>query len=328
MKLGFFTAALPGNTLGQAAKWGAESGFQAIEIACWPLEKATRRYAGVTHIDVTSLDQARAKEIRAMLDVCGLIISSLGYYPNPLHPDAEHRETVIGHLKKVIEGAALLEVPIVGTFVGKDKNKTVPQNLEDYARIWPPIVKFARDHGVKIAIENCPMIFSYDEWPGGNNLASTPAIWRKMWEIIPDDNFGLNLDPSHLILQMIDYERVIREFSSKIFHVHAKDQHIDCEGLYNNGVLSQGMGWQVPRLPGLGDMDWARFFAALTAARYDDVVSIEHEDRVFEGNEDLIKRGFYLSPTHPSPIRWEGVSLSDVIKSGCYLNIKLEGDHE
>jgi sugar phosphate isomerase/epimerase len=295
MKLGFFTAALPGSTLEQAAKWGAESGFEAIEIACWPLEIATRRYAGVTHIDVNNLDKKKVKEIRSMLDDCGLTISSLGYYPNPLHPEAEHRETVIAHLQKVIEGAALLEVPIVGTFVGKDKNKTVPQNLEDYAKIWPLIVKFAKDHGVKIAIENCPMLFSYDEWPGGNNLASTPAIWRKMWEIIPDDNFGLNLDPSHLILQMIDYERVIREFAGKIFHVHAKDLHIDREGLYHNGVLSQGMGWQVPRLPGLGDMDWAKFFAALTAARYDYVVSIEHEDRVFEGDEDLVKRGFYLS---------------------------------
>ncbi len=295
MKLGFLTAALPDNTLEQAAKWGAESGFQAIEIACWPFEKATRRYAGVTHIDVATLDKAKAKEIRSMLDNYGLQVSSLAYYPNPLHPEAEHREKVIGHLKKVIEGAALLEVPVVGTFIGKDKNKSVPQNLEDYAKIWPPIVQFAKEHGVKIAIENCPMIFSYDEWPGGNNLASTPAIWRKMWEIIPDDNFGLNLDPSHLILQMIDYERVIREFADKIFHVHAKDLHIDREGLYNNGLLSMGMGWQVPRLPGLGDMDWAKFFAALTAARYDYVVSIEHEDRVFEGDEELVKRGFYLS---------------------------------
>ena len=295
MKLGFFTAALPGNSLEQAAKWGAESGFQAIEIACWPLEKATRRYAGVTHIDVVTLDKPKAVEIRKMLDGYGLTVSALGYYPNPLHPDADHRETVIGHLKKVIQAAEMLEVPVVGTFVGKDKTKTVPQNLEDYAKIWPPIVKFAKEHRVKIAIENCPMIFSYDEWPGGNNLASTPAIWRKMWEIIPDDNFGLNLDPSHLILQMIDVERVVREFASKLFHVHAKDLHIDREGLYNHGVLSQGMGWQVPRLPGLGDMDWPKFFAALTAARYDYVVSIEHEDRVFEGDEELVKRGFYLS---------------------------------
>ena len=295
MKLGFFTAAFPGKTLEQAAEWGAESGFQAIEIACWPLEKAARRYAGVTHIDVTTLDKPKAAEINKMLAGYGLPISSLGYYPNPLHPDVEHRETVINHLKKVIEAAALLEVPVVGTFVGKDQNKTIPQNFEDYAKIWPPIVKFAREHGVKIAIENCPMIFSLDEWPGGHNLASSPAIWRKMWEIIPDDNFGLNLDPSHLVLQMIDYERVVSEFASRIFHVHAKDLHIDREGLYNHGVFSQGMGWQVPRLPGLGDMNWPKFFSALTAARYDYVVSIEHEDRVFEGSEELVKRGFYLA---------------------------------
>ena len=295
MKLGFLTAALPGITLEQAAKWGAESGFQAIEIACWPLEKASRRYAGVTHINIATLDTAKAREIRKMLDGYGLQISSLAYYPNPLHPDPEHRETVITHLKKVIDAAALLEVNIVGTFIGKDKNKTVPQNLEDYARIWPSIVKFAKERGVKIAIENCPMIFSLDEWPGGNNLASTPAIWRKMWEIIPDDNFGLNLDPSHLVLQMIDYDRVVREFGSKIFHVHAKDLHIDSEGLYNNGVLSQGMGWQIPRLPGLGDMQWNKFFAALTAVGYDYVVSIEHEDRAFEGDEELVKRGFYIA---------------------------------
>ena len=295
MKLGFFTAALPDSTLEQAAQWGAENDFQAIEIACWPPQKATRRYAGVTHIDVSNLDQKKAKEIRKMLDGYGLTVSSLGYYPNPLHPEAEHREIVIAHLKKVIEGAALLEVPIVGTFIGKDKNKTVPQNLEDYANVWPPIVKFAKDHGIKIAIENCPMIFSYDEWPGGNNLAASPAIWRRMWEIIPDDNFGLNLDPSHLIWQMIDYERAMREFADKLFHVHAKDLHVDRDGLYNNGTLSLGMGWQIPRLPGRGDVDWGKFFAALGDVGYAYVVSIEHEDRDYEGDEALVKKGFYLS---------------------------------
>ena len=295
MKLGFLTAPFPEVPLEAVAKWGAESGFQAIEVACWPQEKATRRYAGVTHIDVSTLEKSEAVKIRKMLGGFGLTISALAYYPNPLHPESEHRERVIGHLKKVIEAAELLEVPVVGTFVGKDKNKTVPQNFEDFTQIWPPIIKFAKDHGVKIGIENCPMIFSYDEWPGGNNLASSPAIWRKMWEIIPDDNFGLNLDPSHLILQMIDCDRVVREFGDKIFHVHAKDLHIDREGLYNNGVFSLGMGWQVPRIPGLGDMDWAKFFAALTSVRYEGVISIEHEDRVFEGSDELVKRGFYLA---------------------------------
>jgi sugar phosphate isomerase/epimerase len=295
MKLGLFSAAFPQWTLEQLADWSAANGFETLELACWPREKATRRYAGVTHIDVETLDAPGAKQIRSLVNKKGLGISSLGYYPNPLHPNLEQRNLTIEHLKKVILAAERLEVPVVGTFVGKDKNKTVPANLEEYAKVWPPIVKFAREHGVKIAIENCPMIFSYDEWPGGNNLASTPAIWRKMWEIIPDDNFGLNLDPSHLVLQMIDYERVVREFKDRIFHVHAKDLQIDREGLYQHGVLSQGMGWQIPRLPGLGDMQWDRFISALYRAGYDYVISIEHEDRDFEKTEELVKRGFLLS---------------------------------
>jgi sugar phosphate isomerase/epimerase len=295
MKLGIFTAAFPGKPLEEVAAWAAENGFETLEIASWPLEKAARRYAGITTVDVTDFDATKAREVHAILKNYGLSISSLGYYPNPLHPDPDHRDVVIGHLKKVILAAELLEVPIVGTFVGNDKDKTVPDNLESFAKIWPPIVKFAAEHQVKIAIENCPMIFSYDEWPGGNNLAGNPAIWKKMWEILPADNFGLNLDPSHLILQMIDYERVVYEFKDKIFHVHAKDLEIDHEGLYQNGVLSQGMGWQIPRLPGLGDVDWGKFISALYRVGYDYVISIEHEDRAFEKTEDLIKRGFLLS---------------------------------
>jgi sugar phosphate isomerase/epimerase len=295
MKLGLFTAAFPGKTLEEVASWASANGFEALEIACWPAGKAERRYAGVNTIDVADLDQRKAQQICDTLEKQGLSISSLGYYPNPLHPDSDHRNQVIDHLKKVIRAAEMLGVPIVGTFIGRDKNKTVEANLEDYARIWPPIVQYARDHGIKIAIENCPMLFSNDEWPGGINLAASPAIWRQMWEIIPDDNFGLNLDPSHLILQMIDYIRVVREFKDRIFHVHAKDLAIDREGLYQNGVLSQGMGWQVPRLPGLGDVDWGRFLATLYQVGYDDVISIEHEDRAFEANEDLIKRGFLIA---------------------------------
>lgn len=295
MKLGIFTAAFPGKPLEEVAAWAAENGFETLEIACWPLEKAARRYAGITTIDVADFDAAKAKGVHAVLNNYGLSISSLGYYPNPLHPDHKHRDVVISHLKDVILAAELLEVPIVGTFVGRDKDKNTPNNLEAFAKIWPPIVKFAAEHQIKIAIENCPMIFSYDEWPGGNNLASSPALWKQMWEIIPDDNFGLNLDPSHLILQMIDYERVVFDFADKIFHVHAKDLQIDREGLYQNGVLSQGIGWQIPRLPGLGDIDWGKFISALYRVGYDYVISIEHEDRAFEKTENLIKRGFLIS---------------------------------
>ncbi len=295
MKLGLMSAALPNLSLAQLAEWAAGNGFEMLELACWPVSKAERRYAGVTHIDVTTLTPATAKDILGLMDQHHLQISSLGYYPNPLHPDPDHRAMVIDHLKKVIVAAELLRVPIVGTFVGRDKDRTVEANLDEFAKVWPPIVKFAADHGVKIAIENCPMIFSNDEWPGGNNLAISPSIWRKMWDIIPDGNFGLNLDPSHLIWQMIDIPRVVYEFGSRIFHVHAKDLRIDREQLYQRGILSLGMGWQIPRLPGLGDVNWAQFISALYGVGYDYVISIEHEDRAFEKTEELVKRGFLIA---------------------------------
>jgi sugar phosphate isomerase/epimerase len=295
MKLGLMSAALPQMTLEQLAKWAATNGFGMLELACWPLSKAERRYAGVTHIDVTTLTKSKASSIRGLMRKHGLEISSLGYYPNPLHPDADHRKAVIEHLKKVIVAAGMIGVPVVGTFVGRNKGKTLEANFDDFAQVWPPIVKFAAEHGIKIAIENCPMIFSNDEWPGGDNLAISPAAWRKMFEIIPDANFGLNLDPSHLLWQMIDYERAVYDFKDRLFHVHAKDMEINREQLYQRGVLSLGMGWQIPRLPGLGEVNWPRFIAALYAVGYDYVLSIEHEDRAFEKTEELVKRGFYIA---------------------------------
>lgn len=295
MKLGLFTAAFPGRSLELVADWAATHGYEALELACWPPSTAERRYSGVTTLNVEGFDKNAAAALNRTLADRGLVLSSLGYYANPLHPDRVVREQVAAHLRKLIDAAALLDIQAVGTFIGKDRSKTVEANLADYAKVWPPLVKYAKDRGVKIAIENCPMLFSNDEWPGGANLANTPAIWKKMWEIIPDDNFGLNLDPSHLVWQMIDPERVVRDFGPKIFHVHAKDMSIDREGLYQNGVLSGGMGWQVPRLPGLGEMNWQRFLAALYRAGYDGVVSVEHEDRDFEGTTEKVERGFLIA---------------------------------
>jgi sugar phosphate isomerase/epimerase len=295
MKLGLMSAAFPEMSLERLAEWAAGNGFQMLELACWPPSKAERRYAGVTHIDVTELTPAKAKDILSLMDRHSLQISSLGYYPNPLHPDPAHRAMASEHLKKVIAAAQMLNVPIVGTFVGRDKAKTIEENFGEFEKVWPPLVALANDHGVKIAIENCPMIFSNDEWPGGNNLATTPAVWRRMWEIIPDPNFGLNLDPSHLVWQMIDYVRVVYDFGSRILHVHAKDMRVDREQLYQRGVLSLGMGWQIPRLPGLGEVKWDQFISALYAVGYDYVVSIEHEDRAFEKTEELVQRGFLIA---------------------------------
>jgi sugar phosphate isomerase/epimerase len=264
-----------------------------LEIACWPSAGGEqRRYAGVCHIDVDALD---ADAVRETMARHGLEISSLAYYPNNLHPDPAEREAANTHLRKVIDAAAAIGVGIVGTFAGRDKARNLPENLQEFRAVWPPLVAYAEERAVKIAIENCPMIFSYDEWPGGTNLAATPAVWDEMFEIVPSASFGLNLDPSHLVWLMIDYERAVRDYAQRILHVHAKDLEIDRDGLYRNGTISLGMGWQVPRLPGLGEVRWDRFIAALYRVGYDHVVSIEHEDRTFEGTQELVERGFLIA---------------------------------
>ncbi|GAA4563029.1 sugar phosphate isomerase/epimerase family protein [Planotetraspora kaengkrachanensis] len=303
MRLGLLTAAFPGTPLTDVADWAAANGFGMLEVACWPRHEGTaRRYAGVSHIDVAGLGDAQAKEIVDDLRGRGIEISGLGYYPNPLHPDPEHRAHVHDHLRAVIRAASLMAVPVVNTFIGADQNKSVQENFAEFRRVWPELVAFADDHGVRVAIENCPMIFSRDEWPGGHNLAYAPQVWRDMFDAIPGDTLGLNLDPSHLVWQMIDIERVVREFGSRIYHVHGKDLEIDREMLYQRGILSAGIGWQIPRLPGLGEVPWDRFVAGLYRAGYDYVMCVEHEDRNFEGSDELVKRGFLIARNTLAPL--------------------------
>jgi sugar phosphate isomerase/epimerase len=293
VKLGLLTAAFPDLSLEQVAEWAASEGFEMLEVACWPAAGGERRrYAGVSHIDVEDFDP---DDVRSVLERHNLELSSLAYYPNNLHPDDGEREAANAHLRRVIDSAERLGVGLVGTFVGNDKDRSLPENLQRFRELWPPLVDYAGERGVRIAIENCPMIFSYDEWPGGTNLAWAPAIWDELFSAIPAENFGLNLDPSHLVWLMIDYERAVYDYAERIFHVHAKDMEIRRDGLYRHGSFSSGIGWQVPRLPGLGEVRWDRYIAALYAVGYDHVISVEHEDRRFEGSEELVKRGFLIA---------------------------------
>jgi sugar phosphate isomerase/epimerase len=294
MKLGLLTAPFPETPLMEVADWAAAHGLGCLEIACWPAAGGeTRRYAGTSHIDVASLSPAQAEEIMDALARKGVSVSALGYYPNPLHRDADHRAAVIGHLKLVIVAAARMGVTRVNTFVGGDRKLTLDENWAQAEEVWPEIVAFATGHGVTLGFENCPMIFSKDEWPGGHNIAYAPVIWRRIFDAW--DGVGMNFDPSHLIWQMIDIPRFIREFGPRFTHVHAKDLMIDRDALYERGIMSLGMGWQVPRMPGLGEVNWAEVFAALYRAGYDGPVIIEHEDRNFEGSDDRVKRGFLLA---------------------------------
>lgn len=278
MQLGFVSAILGEQTLDQVFETAKRLGYGCVELMCWPPGKANRRYAGVTHVDVTQFGSTEAQSVLSLARKYGVAISGLGYYPNPLDPDPEAREVVVQHLMKVISAAKLLGLSIVNTFIGRDWKQSIDDQWETMRGVWRPIVDHAEKTGVRIAIENCPMIFSKNEWPGGKNLANTPQTWRRLFAEFPQ--LGLNFDPSHLVWQMIDITRAIREFGSRIIHVHAKDARIDADDLYEQGVM--GHQWHTPKLPGMGDVNWGAFFGALTDTGFDGAVCVEVEDRAFE----------------------------------------------
>lgn len=302
MKLGFLTACFPNFKFEDLVKWGSKKRFQMVEVACWPRGKVQRKYAGVSHIDVESLTEEKAAEIREMLASYNMEISSLGYYPNNLDPDLQAREHYHTHLKKLIEAASKLNVGIVGTFVGRDPYKTVEENFKSFQKVFPDIVKFSEDHNVRLAIENCPMVVEHGgrgSWPTGTNLAYSPDIWARMFETIPSKYFGLNFDPSHLIWQGIDYVKAVKDFKDRIFHTHAKDTKIDKDVLSRVGIF--GTGWWIDKLPGLGDVNWGKYISTLYEVGYDYVISIEHEDRAWEKSEEKIKQGLLLARDVLSP---------------------------
>jgi sugar phosphate isomerase/epimerase len=284
IRLGFVSAVLGDFTLDEVIQFASEAGYSCVELMCWPSGKADRRYAGVTHIDVANLPDNEVTRIKALLKEKNVAISGLGYYPNPLHTDKEKSDFYVAHIKKVIDAAARLEVGIVNTFIGADPSKHDDDNFARFLEIWPPLIRYAEESNIKIGIENCPMHFTKDEWPAGNNLAHSPFIWRKMFEAIPSKHFGLNLDPSHMVWQMMDYVKPVYEFREKIFHVHIKDARINWDGINDRGIFTAPNNIHVPKLPGLGDINWGKFFAALYEAGYNGPACVEVEDRAFEGS--------------------------------------------
>jgi sugar phosphate isomerase/epimerase len=289
MNLGFVSAILPELSLEEVLLFAAEAGFDCVELMCWPVGKAERRYAGVTHLDVSDLTELQARQALDLAAHTGIGISALGYYPNPLSPDAEEAEIAVAHLRKVIAAARLLDVNVVNTFVGRDPAHTVDANWPRFLDVWPQLVQCAEQHQVRIGIENCPMYYSTDEWPGGKNLAVSPAIWRRMFAEIPSPYWGLNYDPSHLVWQQMDYLKPLREFAPRLVHVHAKDVRVDRERLDDVGILATPLEYHLPKLPGLGDIDWGRFFSILSDTGYDGAICIEVEDRAYERNLDARK---------------------------------------
>ncbi|MBN1803863.1 MAG: sugar phosphate isomerase/epimerase [Sedimentisphaerales bacterium] len=295
MKLGFVSAILADQTFDKVISFAAEAGYSCVEIMCWPVGKAERRYAGVTHIDVTNLSKKKVDEIQKILRQKNVGISGLGYYPNILEDNKKNSERYVAHLKKVVDSANLLGLDIVNTFIGRDHKSSIEDNFKRFKKVWPGIVRYAEKKKVKVCIENCPMFFSNDEWPGGKNLASSPAIWRRMFKEIPSANFGLNYDPSHLVWQFMDYISPIYEFKDHIFHAHIKDAKLMWDKLNEVGILATPLSFHSPKLPGLGDVDWGKYFSALADIGYKGAACVEVEDRSYEGSLQMRKQSLIQS---------------------------------
>jgi sugar phosphate isomerase/epimerase len=293
MKLGFFTAILPDLSFDEVLDFAANNNFSCLEVACWPAGKAERKFAGVTHIDVSNLTQSRADDLNGQCAARNISISALGYYPNPLDPDPAVSKKSVDHFKKVVLAAEKLGLKNANTFVGRDWTKTVDENWPRFVKTWRPIIAFSEDHGVRVGIENCPMSFTRDEWPGGKNLATSPAIWRRMFNDISSRNFGLNYDPSHFVLQRMDPLSPLREFKDKLFHLHAKDMIVHQDRLNEVGIFAFPKEWHTPRIPGFGEIDWGKFMAVLYEVGYSGPLCVEIEDDTFgkslEGRQTALK---------------------------------------
>jgi sugar phosphate isomerase/epimerase len=282
IQLGLVSAILPEFSLDDVMRTCAAEGYECVEVMAWPHGPAERRYAGVTHLNAAGFGDAESASVKELSAKHGIAISGIGYYPNLLSPDAGEASTAVEHLKRVIAAAGKLGVSTVNTFVGRDWTKSIDGNWPRFRAVWPDLIKLAEDSGVRVAIENCPMLFTADEWPGGKNLAISPVVWRRMFDEIPSDSFGLNYDPSHLVWQMMDPVGILREFAPKLFHVHAKDARVDRRRLEQVGILAEPLQYHSPKLPGLGEVNWSAFFAELTAVGYRGPVCVEVEDRAYE----------------------------------------------
>ncbi len=295
MKLGFVSAIFPDLSLSEVLQFAADAGYDCVELMCWPVSQAERRYAGVTHVDASGFTDSDAQNVKDLAARYGVAISGLGYYPNPLAPDANEAARNVEHIRNVIKAASMIGVPQMNSFVGRDWTKSIDDNWPRFLETWQPIISYAEQQGVRVGIENCPMLFSKDEWPGGKNLATTPAIWRRMFHDIPSQNFGLNYDPSHMVWQHMDYIQPIREFADRLFHVHAKDVRLDQERLNDVGSLAHPLQYHTPKLPGLGEVNWGRFFSVLADVGYNGPVCVEVEDRAYEGSLELRKASLHQS---------------------------------
>ncbi|MGV9866740.1 sugar phosphate isomerase/epimerase family protein [Rhodococcus koreensis] len=296
MKLGMLTACLPQWTLEQIAEWAATTGYQALEVAVWP--QTGGRDFEAAHLPVTDFGAAAVDRTRALFDRTGLELSAFAYYENNLHPDPLRRSEINAHLRHAINAAAALDVPYVGTFIGRDPALSVVQNQREAEKVFPELVDFAGERGVKLIIENCVMEgWHPDGYPG--NIAYSPELWEWMFSL----DLYLNWDPSHLTWIGIDPLEAITPYIDRIVHAQAKDVQLDAHARNRFGFFGTvdkdddpwRTGWWRYRVPGRGQVDWNAVVDTLHEAGFAGTLSVEHEDPLWSGTDEKILTGLDIA---------------------------------
>ncbi len=290
MNIGILTNCLRQRTLPEIIAWAGANGFSALELAAWPHDPNKVDPS----LDVVNFDQARADELNALARQHNITFTCLTFCENTLDRDPAKREAIVEHLYRMMDAAQMLGVATVCTFIGRDETKTQAQNFDEMVRVFTPLLKYAAARNLRIAIENCPMPgWQFEGLPG--NLAYAPLLWDEMFARLPHTNFGLNLDPSHLVWLGVNYYDIVPKYASRIFHSHAKDTEIYADKRAYDSILNSGWNtWWQYRLPGKGEIDWKRWANVLRANGYDGVLSIEHEDPEYEHTEELVKEGLLI----------------------------------
>jgi sugar phosphate isomerase/epimerase len=297
MKLGLLTSSMPERSLEEVAAWAGANGYEALELAAWP-HLGDRPFTA-SHVKADAFDEAEAERVRRALDEHGLVLSALAYYDNNLSPDAAEREAYHAHLRACIDAAAAFGGVPVGTFIGRDPGRSVAENLREAERVFPPLVEYAGERGVRLMIENCVMEgWHPDGYPG--NLAYSPELWEWMFEL----GLYLNFDPSHLLWLGIDPVEALRPYVDRVAHAHAKDAETFPVARKRYGFFGRtstreedpwDMGWWRYRIPGLGQVDFRRYVDTLYEGGFDGVLSVEHEDPVWGGTPELVDAGLRIA---------------------------------
>jgi sugar phosphate isomerase/epimerase len=290
MNIGFLTNCLRHSTLPEIIGWAGANGFSSLELASWPRDPDKADPS----LDVVNFNAEQAQALTALAQQHNITFTCLTFCPNTLDHDPAKRAENVQHLYRIMDAAHLLGVNTISTFVGRDETKTQAQNFDEMVNVFTPLLDYAGARNIRIAIENCPMPgWQFEGLPG--NLAYAPLIWDEMFSRLPQPNFGLNLDPSHLVWLDVDYYDVVPNYASRIFHSHAKDTEIYPDKRSYDSILNSGWNtWWKYRLPGKGEVDWKRWVNVLRANGYDGVLSIEHEDPDYEHTEELVKEGLLI----------------------------------